>query len=225
MPPLAKMEIAPYYWFDGAIRPKDDVTVHPFRARAALRLRRLSKVSGPTRPRRVPRSSGSANTWSASCDPRETYGLDVRWNVEELCAAVVESVRVNELHVGLYPAAGLLRREDDPAGPALSTVPTHVLIALRRLGGYFGAGQENGIRVTISPWRKFPSTALPATAKCCGHYANSVLAMQDAVARGFAEAILLNDRGDVAEGTGENVFLVKDGVVRTNDETADVFSA
>jgi branched-chain amino acid aminotransferase len=58
--------------------------------------------------------------------------------------------------------------------------------------------------------------------KGCGHYANSVLAMQDAVERGFDEAILLNDRGEVAEGTGENVFVVKNGVVRTNDRSADV---
>jgi branched-chain amino acid aminotransferase len=58
--------------------------------------------------------------------------------------------------------------------------------------------------------------------KAGGHYTNSVLALHDAKARGYDEAILLNVLGEVAEGTGENIFIVSDGVVRTNDASADV---
>ena len=78
------------------------------------------------------------------------------------------------------------------------------------------------VRVCISPWQKTPSRSLPSTVKACGHYTNSILALHDAVARGFDEAILLNDRGQVAEGTGENIFIVSNGRLRTNDTSADV---
>jgi branched-chain amino acid aminotransferase len=74
----------------------------------------------------------------------------------------------------------------------------------------------------MSPWQKTSSRSMPSTVKACGHYMNSILALQDAQRRGFDEAILLNDRGDVAEGTGENIFVVKNGRLRTNDASADV---
>ncbi len=97
---------------------------------------------------------------------------------------------------------------------------THVMIAV------FGfpplSGDAPGFRATISPIQKFSSLALPATVKAGGHYTNSVLALQDAKDRGYDEAILLNVRGDVAEGTGENLFLVKNGAICTNDASADV---
>jgi branched-chain amino acid aminotransferase len=69
---------------------------------------------------------------------------------------------------------------------------------------------------------KTPSRALPSTVKAGGHYTNSIRALADAQARGFDEALLLNDRGDVAEGSGENLFIVRDGVLITNDADADI---
>jgi branched-chain amino acid aminotransferase len=77
-------------------------------------------------------------------------------------------------------------------------------------------------RATVSPFMKTPSRALPSTVKAGGHYTNSIRALADAHARGFDEALLRNDRGDVAEGSGENVFVVRDGVLITNDADADI---
>jgi branched-chain amino acid aminotransferase len=214
------MDIAPFYWFDGEIAKKSEISVHPF----AHALHYGSGVFEGIRAYATPQGPAIFRLrehMERLMRSAEIYGLEMRWSLDELCAAVVETVRVNEIESAYIRPLAFFGEKTISLAPRFHC-PTHVLVALRALGGYFGAGQENGIRVTISPWRKFPSTAMPATAKCCGHYANSVLAMQDAVGRGFAEAILLNDRGDVAEGTGENVFLVKDGVVRTNDETADV---
>jgi branched-chain amino acid aminotransferase len=96
------------------------------------------------------------------------------------------------------------------------------LIALRPLSGSLIGNDPSGCRVTISPFQKTPSRSLPSTVKASGHYTNSILALQHASARGFDEAILLNDRGEVAEGTGENIFFVRNGVLHTNDESADV---
>jgi branched-chain amino acid aminotransferase len=81
---------------------------------------------------------------------------------------------------------------------------------------------STGVRVTVSPWVKFESRMLPTTAKACGQYLNSILALRDADARGFDEALLLDSEGNVAEGSGENLFLVKDGRVVTNDEGSSI---
>ena len=82
---------------------------------------------------------------------------------------------------------------------------------------YLGAeGLEKGVRVTVSPWRKFHSSMMPTTAKACGQYLNSILAVSDAFARGYDEALLLDVDGKLAEGSGENLFIIKDGVIYTN---------
>jgi branched-chain amino acid aminotransferase len=72
--------------------------------------------------------------------------------------------------------------------------------------------------VTVSPWLKFSPRMMPTTAKACGQYVNSTLAVRDAFERGFDEALLLDVEGHLAEGSGENLFIVREGRVYTNDE-------
>ena len=79
-----------------------------------------------------------------------------------------------------------------------------------------GEPLTRGIRVTVARWRKFHSSMMPTTAKACGQYVNSVLAIRDAVAAGFDEAVLLDAAGNLAEGSGENLFIVRDGGVATS---------
>ena len=74
----------------------------------------------------------------------------------------------------------------------------------------------------ISSWTKIDRSMLPSTAKASGQYLNSRLASQEAVAQGYDEALLLNAQGNIAEASVANVFLVKDGVVHTNDETSSI---
>jgi len=217
---LKHMEIAPYYWFDGTLARREDVSIDPF----AHALHYGSGVFEGIRAYATPRGPAvfrlreHMERFLRSAD---VYSLKVTYSLEALCRAVVETLEANQLESAYIRPLAFFGEKTISLAPAFHC-PTHVLIALRALGDYFGAGQADGIRTTISPWRKFSSKALPSTVKGCGHYANSVLAMQDAVGRGFDEAILLNDRGEVAEGTGENVFVVKDGAVRTNDRSADV---
>src|SRR4030095_6395914 len=97
--------------------------------------------------------------------------------------------------------------------------PVEVVILAWPWAPYLGAeGLKHGVRVTVSPWRKFQSRMMPTTAKACGQYLNSMLAVRDAVNRGFAEALLLDAEGHLAEGSGENLFIVRDGLLLTNDE-------
>jgi branched-chain amino acid aminotransferase len=214
------MEIAPYYWFDSKISRREEVSIDPF----AHALHYGSGVFEGIRAYATPRGPGIFRLrehMERFIRSAGVYALDVPYDLDALCAAVVETLAVNDIESAYIRPLAFFGEKTISLAPSFHC-PTHVLIALRALGDYFGDGQAAGIRTTISPWRKFSSKALPSTVKGCGHYANSVLAMQDAVARGFSEAILLNDRGEVAEGTGENIFVVKDGVVRTNDRSADI---
>jgi branched-chain amino acid aminotransferase len=99
--------------------------------------------------------------------------------------------------------------------------PVTVAIAAVPTGKYL-ANADSGVRVTVSPIRKFDNSAIPAWAKACGQYINSARAVNDAQRRGFDEALLLNSQGLVAEGSGENLFVVKNGGIVTNDMDASI---
>jgi branched-chain amino acid aminotransferase len=149
----------------------------------------------------------------------EAYGLSPGYSLEALHDAVVETVRASGLRDAYIRPLAYFGDESIALSPRFRC-STHVAIAVF---GFPPLMQDApGARATLSPVRKFSSQAMPATVKAGGHYTNSVLALQDAVARGFDEAILLNDRGDVAEGSGENIFILKDHVLITNDASADI---
>jgi branched-chain amino acid aminotransferase len=148
------------------------------------------------------------------------YELVIPYSAEQLAEATLEVVRVNRLESAyLRPIAFF-----DAATLSVWTheCPVTVAIAGFPIGAYLAGGPEQGVRVTISSIRRFDNNAIPATGKACGQYINSVRAVQEAQRRGFDEAILLNSAGDVAEGSGENLFVVKDGRIVTNDADAGI---
>src|SRR5205823_11338018 len=87
---------------------------------------------------------------------------------------------------------------------------------------YIQGGPEHGARVTVSTVRRIDGATLPPFVKACGHYTNSVRAVQEAIRRGYDDALMLNARGDVSEGSGANLFMVKDGALITNDGDASI---
>jgi branched-chain amino acid aminotransferase len=147
----------------------------------------------------------------------DAYGMEIPYARGELSEAVCEVVGRNEFRscyvrpICFYGSRSL--------GVNPRDCPVEVAIMAWPWGAYLGAaGQEEGVRVTVSPWLKFDSRMMPTTAKACGQYLNSILAARDAASRGFAEALLLDAEGRVAEGSGENLFFVKGGRLYTNDE-------
>ena len=101
--------------------------------------------------------------------------------------------------------------------------PVDVIIAVWEWGAYLGEeGKLNGVRAKVSSWRRIPRDSLIPTAKAGGQYLNSILAKIEADKAGYEEAILLDTRGYVCEGTGENLFLVKDGKVATPGFANDI---
>jgi branched-chain amino acid aminotransferase len=91
------------------------------------------------------------------------------------------------------------------------------------MGVYLGEEQmRKGAKLITSTWEKPGNRALPLNAKVCGHYVNSVLARLEAVNKGADEALLLNANGNVAEGTGENIFMIKKGKIYTTPLSAGI---
>jgi branched-chain amino acid aminotransferase len=150
------------------------------------------------------------------------YGMKVPYDAETLRAACISVTKKNGIAHGyirplVYFGEGPIDLKPKKA------CPVHVFIAIRELGTFLGEGAlRNGVRVTISSWRKFHHTMLPTMAKASGHYANNVLAAHEAMDRGFDDAILLNQDGTVSAATGQNVFFVQGGRLITNDETSSI---
>jgi branched-chain amino acid aminotransferase len=140
--------------------------------------------------------------------------------VEQLCDASLEVIRANALdNAYLRPLAFFdsysfsVWPKDCPVTVAIIAVPGRP---------YLQGGPQKGVRVMVSTTRRIDPTTLPPFVKACGHYTNSVRAVQEAIRKGYDEAILLNTRGEVAEGSGANLFIVKDGVLITNDIDASI---
>jgi branched-chain amino acid aminotransferase len=143
------------------------------------------------------------------------YNFDIPYSNEELTEAVCALIERNEftscyIRPIFFMGSGTLGLHPGKCAPE-----TAVLVW--PWGSYLGAeGLERGVKITVSPWRKFHSSMMPTTAKGCGQYLNSILAVQDAFSRGYDEGLLLDMHGSLAEGSGENLFIIKDGRVTTN---------
>jgi branched-chain amino acid aminotransferase len=145
------------------------------------------------------------------------YGMEIPYSADRLAQAVRDLISENEFTSCYVRPICFYGSESLSLHPR--NCPVEVVIFAWPWAPYLGAeGIERGIRLTVSPWRKFHSEMLPTTAKACGQYLNSILAVRDAVARGYDEALLLDGEGCIAEASGENLFIVRNGRLFTNDE-------
>lgn len=147
-------------------------------------------------------------------DSARIYRMDTGYDVEELSELCLELIRRNRLEECYirpltfrgYGAAGL--------NPATSPVDTYLICW--PWGAYLGAEALNkGVDVCVSSWQRPTPNTFPTLAKAGGHYLNAQLMKMEAVANGYAEAIALNQQGLVSEGSGQNIFLVRDGRLLT----------
>jgi len=149
------------------------------------------------------------------------YHMPIPYTLEELRAATHELIARNGLRacyirpiafrgygqMGLYPLDS----------------PVDVSIAVWEWGAYLGEeGKQRGIRAKVSSWRRISGDSLIPHAKASGQYLNSVLAKIESQKAGYEEAILLDDIGHVCEGSGENIFVVRDGEIATPPSTAGI---
>jgi branched-chain amino acid aminotransferase len=147
-------------------------------------------------------------------DSSRIYRMQPRWTPAELTVAAADLVERNELDA-CYIRPMVLRGYGD-AGMLPLESPIETYIACWPWGTYLGEGAlENGVDVCVSSWNRPAPNTFPSLAKAAGHYNNAQLIKMEAAANGFAEAIALSPGGMVSEGSGQNVMLVRDGVLIT----------
>jgi branched-chain amino acid aminotransferase len=149
------------------------------------------------------------------------YHMDVGYTKEQIRQATFDVITASGLK-SCY-IRPLIYRGAGPMCLYPLDCPVDVMIAVWEWGAYLGdEGKISGVRAAVSSWRRISSDALIPTAKAGGQYLNSVLAKIEADMAGYEEAILLDSRGYVCEGTGENLFVVKDGRVFTPGFANDI---
>ena len=146
-------------------------------------------------------------------------GMKIPYDAQTLNDAQVAVVKENGLAsaylrpLAFYGSEGMGIRAD--------MLKTHIAIATWEWGAYLGEeGLEKGIRVRTSSFTRHHVNITMCRAKACGNYINSILALQEALSAGADEALMLDSAGYVMEGTGENIFVIRDGVVYTPDLTS-----
>jgi len=142
------------------------------------------------------------------------YYMPVPYSLEELVRATHEVIRANGLEACYIRP--LVFRGYGEMGIFPMNAPVDAIIAVWPWGAYIGEeGVRRGIRAKVSSIQALDHTSLARAAKASGHYLNSILAKVEVTSCGYDEAIMLNEHGHVAEGSGENIFAVRDGVLLT----------
>lgn len=156
-------------------------------------------------------------------DSCHVYRMSIAYSVEELMTACVELVRANEFkHCYLRP---IVFRGYGGFGVNPLSNPIEVYIASWVWEKYLGQDStEQGVDVCVASWSRTPGNSLPATAKAAANYMNSQLIKMEAITNGFVEGIALDTNGMVSEGSGENLFIVKDGQLHTPPLSAAILN-
>jgi branched-chain amino acid aminotransferase len=142
------------------------------------------------------------------------YRMDCALDLDGWQNAVLETIRANNMKACYIRP--IVYRGYDSLGVNPLTCPVHASIMLWEWGAYLGKeALEQGVDVKIGTWSRMAPNTLPAMAKSSANYANSGLLKMEALADGYAEAIALDVYGNVSEGSGQNVFIVRDGIIHT----------
>ncbi len=207
------VEKSDFIWMDGEFVPWDKATVHVLThtlhyglgAFEGIRAYRLSDGSAA-----VFRLHDHIERLFKSC---HIIMLEIPHKQDEIVEACLETIRRNKL--GECYIRPLVYMSDGAMGLG-SVNPSRVSITAFPWGAYLGdEGLKNGIRVTISSFTRLHVNISMVRAKVCGQYTNSILAKRLALMQGVDETLLLDSQGYVSEGTGENVFIVKNGCIKT----------
>lgn len=206
---------AKHIWFNGKMVPWEKATVHVL----AHALHYGSTVFEGERAYATP--SGPVifrlrDHTRRLFDSAKIYRIDIPFTPEQISAACKEIIVTNELNNGAYLRPFAFRGYGEigvapKIPPAIDTV-----VAAFEWGAYLGAeGLENGIDVCVSSWQRLAPNTIPSLGKAAGNYLSSQLISMEAKRLGFAEGIGLGTDGSVSEGAGENLFLIRDGVIYT----------
>lgn len=149
-------------------------------------------------------------------DSAKIYRMEIPYSPDEINAACKEVIVANGLNKGAYMRPFAFRGYGEIGVAPKNQPPIETVIAAFEWGAYLGAeGLENGIDVCVSSWQRLAPNTIPSLGKAAGNYLSSQLISLEAKRLGFAEGIGLGVDGGVSEGAGENLFLIRDGVICT----------
>lgn len=203
----------PKIWLDGGLVPWDEAKVHVLTHGLHYGYAIFEGVRCHATPRgpAVFRLGDHLERFENSA---KTYRMRLPFDRATLRRATIDLVRANGIADAYLRPIAFSGYGEMGLDPTQS--PVEVAIGMWAWGAYLGEdGVRRGVRATVSSWVRIDSRMLPPQAKCAANYANSALAKMEATSAGYDEAILLNAAGMVAEGPGENIFRVKNGVVST----------
>lgn len=205
----------PYIWFNGKLVPWEKATVHVL----AHALHYGSSVFEGVRAYATPNGVAIFRLRDHTrrlFDSAKIYRMQIPFLAEQVSAACRETVAVNSLGKGAYIRPIVFRGYGEIGVAPKIEPPIDVAIAAWEWGKYLGHESEaEGVDVCVSSWQRVAPNTLPAMAKAGGNYLSSQLISLEAKRLGFAEGIGLATDGTVSEGAGENLFIVKDGVLLT----------
>ncbi len=202
-----------YIWMDGEFIPWDEATVH-------VSVHALHYGSNAFEGIRAYNVQGTPAIFCLDAhirrlyDSCKVYRMEIGYTAEQLKAACIETVKRNQLPAAyirplVFRGAGTIGVDPRPC-------PVHVTIFTLYLGRYLGPeAVEQGVDVCVSSWGRMALNTFPGSAKIGGQYINSQLIKMEAVENGYAEGIAIDSNGFVSEGSGENIFVIRDGVIIT----------
>lgn len=200
-------------WHNGKMIPWDDAKLHimshviNYGSSVFEGVRCYNLPSGPAIFR-------AAEHIQRLLDSAKIYRIDVNFTGEELVKGMVDLVKLN----GIWPCylRPIILRGYGEIGVNPFNSPTEVYIANYAWGKYLGSGSvEDGVDVCVSSWTRLAPNTMPAMAKAGANYMNSQLIKMEAIINGYVEGIALDVNGYVSEGSGENLFLVRNGALMT----------
>jgi branched-chain amino acid aminotransferase len=201
-------------WMDGKFVPFADATVHVLSHTLHYGLGVFEGIRAYRQPSGRPGVFRLDEHLERLIDSARMCHIKLPYSMDELREACLETLRRNEFESAYIRPLVFLG--SGAMGLGARDNPVHVVIATWEWGAYLGAeGMEKGVRVACSSFSRHHVNANLQRAKVVGHYVNSILARYEANHNGFDEAIMLDTNGLVAEGTGENIFVVRRGVVTT----------
>ena len=200
-----KFSLSKYIWFDGKLIPLDKATI-PVTTHAihyGTSIFEGIRTYWNSKNLYVFRLNEHVKRFRNS---GKFYNITLNFSDKQIQNAVIDLCKKNKIKKSCYIRPFYFVGQYGINLHVTKSAPTHTAIFSFQFGDLFN---KNGISATISKWRKFSDMSTPTQAKMGGNYLNSILATQDAKQRGFEEAILLDQSGNVSEAPGENIFLVK----------------
>jgi branched-chain amino acid aminotransferase len=204
-----------FIWFNGKLVPWEKATVHVL----SHALHYGSSVFEGVRAYETPKGVAIFRLRDHTrrlFDSAKIYRINLPFSVEQINEACRQVIAANKLAKGAYIRPVAFKGYGEIGVTPRHEPPTEVAIAAWEWGKYLGAdAEEHGVDACISSWQRVAPNTIPALAKAGGNYLSSQLIGMEARRLGFAEGIGLSSDGTLSEGSGENLFLVKDGVLLT----------